>query len=151
VETDPHVQRIAGVLHAVLGQGPLDVDGAADRLAGAGEDAHEAVALVLHVEAAVAADAVGDDPVVGPQQPHPGPVAEPVGEDGGVLDVAEHDRDRAVGRRRRPEPLGSWSISRGMFCRRATSRPRSGWRMAAFGCEPVTTTVSLMLGDDRHG
>ena len=78
----------------------LDRDRAAHRGARAREREHEAVALRLHLEAAVLAHLGADHGVVRPQHLEPAPVAEPLVHLGGALDVAEQDRDRAVGRAR---------------------------------------------------
>src|SRR3972149_3059320 len=86
-----------------LSEGPLDVDGTLQRLAGALEGEHEAVALALYLEAAVGLPLLAHDGVVLPQQLQPALVAEPVVHGRRALDVAEHDRDGAVRRGVRPQ------------------------------------------------
>ena len=81
------------------GELALDLDRRADRVVGAREGDHEAVALRLDDVFAVPAGALADDPVVSAEHLQPGLVAELFVERGRVLDVGEEDRQGAVARR----------------------------------------------------
>src|SRR5512132_2815789 len=98
VESDPNAERLPGAVALALRERALDLDRALERLARIGEGEHEAVALALHLVALVARDLLPEDRVVLTQHPQPLLVAELLGEDGRVLDVAEQDRDRPIGR-----------------------------------------------------
>ena len=78
------------------GQRALDGDRALDSVARARERDHEAVALRLHLEAAVHPHLVPHDLVVLAQELEEGLVAEPLVQLRRTLDVAEQDRDSAV-------------------------------------------------------
>ncbi|HEX8013220.1 MAG TPA: hypothetical protein VF814_20215 [Casimicrobiaceae bacterium] len=72
------------------------------------EREHEAVTLRLHHVAAMLLGGVAHDPVVPGEQARESCIAQAIQEHGRRFDVAEHDRHRAVGRRRGPHvrPLG---------------------------------------------
>ena len=82
----------------MLGERALDGDGAVEALLRGLEGDHEAVAHGLHFVAVVGLELLADEGVVLAQELLPRLVAEALGEHGRVFDVAEHDRDGAVGR-----------------------------------------------------
>src|SRR3990172_6540066 len=88
--------RVSGKRRIALSEGALDVDGALKRPPRRLERQHEAVALALHLEAAVRIHLLPHDGVVPPQDLQPLLVAEAFVDGGRSLDVAEHYGDGAV-------------------------------------------------------
>ena len=97
MEAHPYADRLLGAL-VPFGEGELDRDGAVEPLTRGLECDHEAVALVLDLEAAVLGELGADDGVVVADDLHELLVAEAVGHLRGPFDVAEHDGHGAVRR-----------------------------------------------------
>src|SRR3990170_8442687 len=88
--------RVSGKRHVAFGEGALDGGGALEGATGALEGDHEAIALGLHLEAAVRLHLAPHDGVVLPQHLQPALVAQALVDGRGTLDVAKHDGDRTV-------------------------------------------------------